>query len=261
MRAALVVARIVWLETIRRKEVYVLAILLGVMVAAVSLLDAFGLGGSTRHILDLGLLLAWLFSVILTLAVAGRQLPREEERGTIFVLLSKPLSRMEWLVGKMLGGWGGVFAATAVFYLLIVGLALLQGGSPDGEVALQALLLHGAALGVLTALGLALSIRVTADAAWTLTAVITAFLFFVIPEVPRLVLTADPVAGQALSVLYYSLPNLDLFDLRQRLVHDWGPVSWRVIAGVVAYAAAWMMALLALAWMAFRHRRFNRKSA
>lgn len=261
MNAVRVIARIVWLETVRRKDAYVLGILLGALVVALALLDAFGLGGSTRHILDLGLLLAWLFSVLLTLSAAGRQLPREEESGTVFVLLSKPLTRLDWLLGKALGCWVASFAATTCFYLLIGATVALQGGRPDALTALQAWLLHGAALAVLTALALAVSIRANADAAWTLSAVIAAFLFLVHPAFPRLIEYADPAAATAMLVLHHALPRLELFDLRQRLVHDWGPAPWAAAAGVAVYAAAWTAAFLAMAWLAFRQRRFHRKTA
>lgn len=261
MNAIRVVAQIVWLETLRRKDAYVLGILLAALVFSVSLLDAFGIRGSSRHVLDLGLLLAWLFALILALSIAGRQLPREEERGTILAMLSKPMTRWEWLLGKAWGCWGAVFSATTLFYAMVIGLAVLQGGSPNARAAIQAWLLHGAALAVLTAMALAISTRTTADAAWTLSAVLAAFLLFVVPSIPLLVLHAEPVAEFALSVLYFALPNLDLFDLRQRLVHDWGPIPWPVFWGIAAYALAWTGIWLAFAWLGFRNRRFNRKTA
>jgi ABC-type transport system involved in multi-copper enzyme maturation permease subunit len=261
MKAVRVIARIVWLETIRRKDAYVLGILLVALILAVGSLDAFGLKGSTRHILDLGLLMAWVFSATLAVTIGSRQLPREEERGTIIALLSKPMTRWEWLCGKALGCWLAVSAATTCFYLLILVLVAYTGGRVAPSVAFQAWILHLAALAVLTSLSLCLSMRMTADAGLTLSFVFAAFLFFLLPAASHLALYSGTAAARVFGVLYYALPHLELFDLRIRLVHAWPPAPWGLVAGVFAYGICWTGVWLALAWLGFRHRMFHRKTA
>ncbi|MBU1694112.1 MAG: ABC transporter permease subunit, partial [Verrucomicrobia bacterium] len=105
MRRALIIARVVWLDMLRRKDLYVMAILLLTLLFVLMSLNLFGLGAVIRYILDVGLLLAWLFSLVLVVGLAARQLPREESRGTIFPLLAKPVTRGELLLGKWLGSW------------------------------------------------------------------------------------------------------------------------------------------------------------
>ena len=55
------IAATVWLETLRKKDLYVLLILLSVLLLTLISLNIFGLGGMTRYIKDIGLLLAWVF--------------------------------------------------------------------------------------------------------------------------------------------------------------------------------------------------------
>jgi hypothetical protein len=62
----------------------------------------------------------------------------------------------------------------------------------------------------------------------------------------------------ALYTLYYLFPHFELFDLRRRLVHDWGCAPWPTVAGILAYAVLMTMALLSLAWLGYRKRRFSR---
>ena len=93
MISVLTIAGVVWLEVLRRKDVYVLFILLAAFLIALLTLDVFGLGSAVGYVKELGLLLVWLFSWILAVTVSVRQLTREEEQGTIFPLLAKPVTR------------------------------------------------------------------------------------------------------------------------------------------------------------------------
>ena len=261
MIRCLVIARMVWLELLRRKDLYVLLILLGGLLLALLSLNVFGLGGMVRYVKDAGLLLAWLFSWILAISVASRQLPQEETRRTIYALLAKPLTRGELLFGKWLGAWSVVCAATSLFYLLIALVVAARGGRFEPLTLAQTGLLHALSLGLLTALALALSTRVTQGAAAALAYVGALASYLIVPQVPVFLAAETGLRANGLLLLYYALPHLELFDLRQRAVHDWGPVPGALIAGLVLYGLAWIALLLLLGWLGFRRKRFNRGAA
>ena len=210
MIRVLVIARMVWLDLLRRKDMYVLLILLAGLLLALLSLNIYGLGGLVRYVKDAGLLLAWLCSWILAISVASRQLPQEENRRTIFSLLAKPLTRGELLLGKWLGAWTVVCAATALFYLLIVLVVAARGGRFETATLAQA---------------------------------------------------ESGLRADGLMVLYYALPHLELFDMRQRAVHDWGPAPGAFIAGLVLYSLVWIALLLLLGWLGYRRKRFTRGEA
>jgi ABC-type transport system involved in multi-copper enzyme maturation permease subunit len=261
MKRALVIARVVWLDMLRRKDLYVMAILLLTLLFLLMSLNLFGLGAVIRYIMDVGLLMAWLFSLVLVVSLAARQLPREESRGTIFPLLAKPVTRGELLLGKWLGCWTAAVFATLAFYLVILLLTALRGGTYDRVCLGQALGLHAAALGLVGALALALSTRMTYGAAAAMTYVACGAAFLVAPAVPELLAHEPGPSGNVLMVLYYALPHLELFDLRQRLIHDWGPAPWPDVAGIALYGVVWAVILLGLAWLAYRTKRFRRGAA
>lgn len=256
----LTLAAVMWLEAIRKKDVYVLLILLGGMLMAVVSLDAFGLGGVARHVIDTGLLLTWIFGWILAVTVSSRELPREETRGTVFPLLAKPIARRDLIVGKWLGAWSVVCTAVLACYLLVLAVVLLKGGRLHGPTLAQGFLLHGAGLGIMCAMGLLFSTRLNADAAATLTFTVTAASYLLVPRVPELLLHTRGAAGGLLLALYHALPHLELFDLRRRIVHDYGPAQAGVVAGVLLYALATVALLLLLTWLAYRNKRFARHS-
>ncbi len=252
------IAHMVWLEAIRRKDVYVLLILLGGLLLALVSLNVFGLSGLVRYVADVGLLGAWLFGWILAVVLGARQLPTEESRGTIFALLAKPVSRAELMIGKWLGAWLAASLALAAFYVLTLAVVWARGGHFDPVTLLQALLLHLALLAVLTALALALSTRWHGDAACAGAFVLSGAAFFVVPQVPMLLPDMGRATGLLLHALYYLMPHLELFDLRRRLVHDWGPAPWDTVALTLFYGALFTAVLLMAAWLAYRNKRFPR---
>lgn len=261
MSRVLVIARVVWLDLLRRKDLYVMAILMLTLLFVLMSLNLFGLGAVVRYILDVGLLMAWLFSLVLVVSLAGRQLPREESKGTIFPLLAKPVTRAELLLGKWTGSWTASVFATFAFYAVIVTLTVLRGGVVNAGCLGQSFLLHAAALAWISALALALSTRMTYGAAASMAYVLCGAAFLVAPAVPELLAHEPGPSGAVLSALYYALPHLDLFDLRQRLIHDWGPAPWPDALGILLYGIVWAAVFLLLAWLSYRTKRFRRGAA
>lgn len=254
----LTLTRLVWLETIRRKDIYVLLILLAAFLVALMTLNLFGLSQAVSYLKEIGLLLAWVCSWILAVSVSVRQLPQEERQGTIFPLLAKPVSRAEVLLGKWLGAWIVTGAATLVFYGLLALLVALRGGSFGGVVLAQAWLLHFGLLAIITALGVAFSTRLHADAASALTYVVTLAAWLILPRVPDLALTARGMAQTGLMVIYYTLPHLELFDLRRRLVYGWPPAPGVAVLLTLVYGLLMAAIFLTLGWLAYRRKRFMR---
>lgn len=252
------VAAIVWLGMLRRKDMYVMLLLLGALLAVLVSLDIFGLGGAVGYVKDIGLLMAWVFSAILTVTVSTRELPQEEARGTVFPLLAKPISRFELIAGKWLGCWSIAAAATMAFYLLVATIVGSKGGGFDLTTLAQGFALHACALGILAGIGLLFSCRLNQDAAAALTYIAAAVSALVVPKVPQLAVAASGPAGWALTAVYHLMPHFELFDMRTRLVHDFGPVRWGTFCAAAAYGVCLTLAFVLLAWLAYRRKRFAR---
>lgn len=254
------IALVVWLKMLRRKDMYVLLILLGAMLAVLISLNVFGMGGAVGYVKDAGLLMTWIFSWILAVSVSAKELPQEESQGTIFPLLAKPITRAELLAGKWLGCWAVVTAATLLFYTLVFVVVAAKSGRFQVVSFTQACLLHSAAIGVMCAIGIFFSCRMNHDAAMALTYVLTAAAFVILPRVPEFLAQESGSTAALLMLIYNVLPHFEVFDLRQRLVHNYAPVDWTVIFISLAYGAAVTWFVLTAAWFAYRHRKFVRNA-
>lgn len=253
-RRLLALASLAIRELVRRRDAYVaLGLLLAVLLPLGSV-RVFGFEGVVRHLREIALLLLWVFSVVIATATAARQLPAEREQRTLYPLLARPVRRSEVVLGKALGAWTASLVFLAAGYLLLLVLAAFKGAPWNGPALFQAFCLHAVCLGVVTALATAGSVVLTPSANVTLSLLLaTGMLLFG----DRLGLgaafgsPAAAVLGRGVRVL---APHLELFDLRHRLVHDWGPLSWAAWGQLCAYGLAYAGALLALACALFRRK-------
>lgn len=259
MNNILAVAGVVLRCWMRRKEGYILVLILAAVLYAVSSMDILAsTGGASLYLYDVGLLLTWFLGWIIAVHVGASELPGEESRGTVFLLLAKPLSRAELIAGKWLGAWCAVIACTLACHLLALLAALASGIHPPWGAFAEMCLLHLVSLGILTAMAIAVSTRLNRDAAVSLTVTAALAIYLIVPKIPKLIHYATGWRSNMLELLYYLLPHLELFDLRRRVLHGYGPVSSGVMATLIAYGVVWSGVLLVIAWLAYRNRRFQR---
>ncbi|MFC1498009.1 ABC transporter permease [Verrucomicrobiota bacterium] len=254
----LTIAAIIWLEMIRRKDVYVLLILLGAILVTLISLNIFGLGKVVRYIVDVGLLMTLILSWILSINISSRELPIEETRGTIFPLLAKPITRFELILGKWIGSWSVVCAVTLAFYALVIGIVGLYGGKIHPVLVLQGYILHCAALSIVVVTALAFSTRMNHDAAASITYVLTTTAFFLVPRIPEFITHETGFRAYMLTLFYNLLPHFEIFDMRQRIVHESATLDWKTFCMILAYGALLTSSLLLAAWLAYRKKQFIR---
>ncbi len=243
------------LELYRRKDLAVVFLLAMVILLPLAFLAPFGVSGAGRYINELAMLLIWLFSVIIGLGVSVRLFPPEFESRTIYPLLAKPVGRGTVLVGKYLGALAASVSALLVFYLAYVVLTGVRQGEWFSPVLFQALLLHTGFLIVITALTLLGSLLMTPSATLTLCALTAVGMLAFGQRLPALAAAQTGPGRWLLQVLHWVAPHVEFFDLRQRLVHAWPCVEWRVCMAVFAYAVCYASLCLFVAAWAFRRKR------
>lgn len=244
------------LELYRRKDIIVVFILAVVILLPLAFFSPFGVSGANRYMNELALLLVWLFSLVIGLGVSARLFPPEFESRTIYPMLSKPVARGTLLLGKYAGALAASTSALAFFYLAYAALCGFRQGVWFSEVLAQAFVLHVGFLMVVTAMGLAGSLVLTPSANLTLGGLMIVGLFFFGQRLPALA-AAQPWPGKVvLSAVYALGPHVEFFDLRQRVVHGWGPVGWDVCGIVLVYACVYAAACLGVAAAVFRRKKF-----
>jgi ABC-type transport system involved in multi-copper enzyme maturation permease subunit len=127
MSTILTLARGTFGEAMRRK---ILNVFLFVAIAMIVLFFAFAsFSPATDMIITMstGLGIISLAGVFISVILGINLIPGEIEKRTIYTILSKPVKRYEFLVGKFLGGLATVFVNIFLMGLLfVVGVAIFK---------------------------------------------------------------------------------------------------------------------------------------
>ena len=89
---------------------------------------------------------------------------------------------------------------------------------------------------------------------------LTGVSFLVVPRVPELLTRESGFTAGALLFVYNLFPHFEVFDLRQRIVHGYDAVDGATFGTVILYGLLLVSLFLAIAWLAYRHRRFARSA-
>jgi ABC-type transport system involved in multi-copper enzyme maturation permease subunit len=228
----------------------------GVLLLAVTqVLSPLAMGEGRRLTIDLGLSGISLLGLLVVLLVGTSLVAKELERRTIFNLLSRPISRPSYLVGKWVG-----LSATLWTVALAMGLALcaLLAARGDGAFmpgVLQAMVLAGLELMVMTSLAVLCSALSTPllSALYTLG-------FYIVGQWSydlRVFAVKFPaVLRGVLEVTANLAPNLPLFNART-LAAGGHTTSWEHLGIALAYAVVYSGCVLCLAAAAFESRDFK----
>lgn len=247
-------ARGVVLESIRRKDLWVVAILGFLIMMTAGVLGFFGIQGLQVFIKDLAFSVLSMFGTIVAVLTSSRMLPDEIRQRTLYPLLSRPISRFDLLVGKLIGA----IAVSWIAFLMLAALtavALLSFHIHFEAIMLQYLICKMFGLGVVCALGLALSTYMTPPAAATMTFIFAFGASMISHALTMGYAGASGPMQSAMKLLDSILPQFALFDLGSRAANlNWGPVPIWVVGFLFAYAIAYCFAMLSLAWVKFRRQ-------
>ena len=256
MRAIWAIAGGMIKELIRKKDFYVLLIFMLVILGVLSAQTFFQIEGISRYVRDFGYSMVMLFSFIISITFAAKQIPVEIESRTIYPLLAKPLSRYKIILGKFCGSMAVSVVSFTVFYAIFISFY-----TAGGEIESLSLLGQGFIFGILflcmtSAFAIFLSVFMTMAANVTLS-----FLFYMIiggfsSSIKEIIFSSKGVVSVLYGILYYLLPHFEFFDLRVRITHAWDPLPAWVVVSVSVYAFVYCFMLLSAADRIFRRKKF-----
>jgi ABC-type transport system involved in multi-copper enzyme maturation permease subunit len=237
----------VWLQALRRNEVYVVVILLALYLLGALLLRIVGIDSAqaARFAAGLGLELGSMLGSLLVIVTGARQIPVEIEQRTIYPVLARPVTRAQVLLGKGLPTW--LLGLTAVLLFLLVTLAVTPH-LPDQQfpALLTALLCKGLGLALLTAMVFWLALWMPSSLTM-LTAGAAVFL----GSIPINWLAGLPHGGVCVAGL---LPDFKLLEQFGRFVDGGAPMPPDLLVRLLVYGGLWTAIFCGLATARFRRQ-------
>jgi ABC-type transport system involved in multi-copper enzyme maturation permease subunit len=260
MNRIFAVAGVVIKELYRRKDFYVLFILTVLITLLMASTNFFEDVHVIRFVKEICLMLIWIAALVIAVTTTARQMPSERENRTIFPLLAKPITRWQVLLGKFVGCWMASGIALVVFYIFFALVSASREHTLPLGAYLQVLWLHWQMLGIVIGLTLLGSVVLSLAANITIVFIVTIGILLVGGHLHMVASRMAEPSATFLTVLYFLIPHLELFDMRDLIVHNWAGMdlpSWSDVVSATFYGFCYMAFFLLAACLVFRRKALN----
>ncbi|MGB2923737.1 MAG: ABC transporter permease [Limnothrix sp.] len=251
-------------EVIRDRILYFLGFYALLFGLAVRILPDVSATAGDKIVIDFGLGLLGILSVLVAIFVGTGLVNKEIEKRTILVLIPKPISRAELIIGKHLGLSGVVGVMLAI--MTIIYFALLAWAKSSSSVLWSATVIpHGPILVSILYLFLELMLIIAVAIAFgvftsSLLATLFSFGIYLMghfsTDLVQLGEISDNAGIQLLTEnLYTILPDLSRLNFRNEAVYGVIPDGQTLLLSAI-YGLAYIVLLQAIAIFVFSRRQF-----
>lgn len=245
----------VFQEVIRDRVLYLIALFAIFLAAANQLLPWVSAGEEDRILLNLGMAAIGLLGLVVTVFVGTGLVNKEIDKRTVLVMLSKPISRSEFIFGKHIGLSAVVAVlvlATTAIYFLILSLNNISYPIVSLLVAVFYLFLE---LSLITAVAILFGVFTS-----PLLATLMTFAVYLMGHLSRDIvalaaLSKNPKLQEVIQGFYLVLPDLSRLNLRNEAVYGLLPDPV-MLASNLGYALLYTLLLLLFASLIFSRRQF-----
>ena len=241
-------------ECLRDKTVLVISIIAFVIMCASWAVHPLALGEGEKLTKDLGLGVISFFSLLVAIFSGTRLVYDEVERKSIYSVLSKPVRRWEFLLGKFLGLSLVIFGIVVILSVLFYVVQIVFLGSVDTYLLLGVFFIY-----LELVLVAQIALLFSSFATPIPSALFTFALWFVGRASGDLLAFAKmlpPGIGRYLFYgVYYIVPNLSSLNISGMVVHH-QPVPPEQIIFAISYTLLYITALFCISVFIFDRREF-----
>jgi Cu-processing system permease protein len=253
MKATWAIAKLTIREAIRNKILYLLLGFASLLICFSWIIGELTVGDELKIIKDLCISGIHIFGVFITIFIGITLIFKEMEKRTIYLVISKPIHRYQFLLGKFVGL---ALTLLGVLIVLIIGFyaVLAFRGEPSPRVLLAFYPMYLEWL-IVAAIAILFSTFSTPLLSTMLS--FSAFLMGHLTE--SLLMLKDKLSSKfadlILSGLFYALPNLELFNIRSQMVHNL-PLPAGYLVTALLYWFLYLGTLLLFASFLFQKKDF-----
>ncbi|RPH88652.1 MAG: ABC transporter permease [Chroococcales cyanobacterium metabat2.561] len=242
-------------EVIRDRILYFIGFFALLMAFAWRLLPEIAVGTHEKIFLDLGLAAIGLLGIIVAVFVGTGLINKEIDKRTILVLIPKPLSRAEFILGKHLGLSGVLAVMLGV--MLVIYLLMLLGMKVSFQVLplIVSVFYLGLELILIAAVAIAFGVFTSSILATLMT-----FGVYLMGHISKDLIQLGIISKNAniLAItknIYLILPDLERLNFRNEAVYGLLPSADVLIANAL-YSLVYTGLLLGISILIFSRRQF-----
>ena len=263
------VTLITFKEGIRNRAMYGIFIMALMLLIVNSLLCSMIPQEIGKVAVDIALSTVYFSGLLLVFFVGINLMAKDLDRRTIYMVISRPISRSQYIVGKFFGMALLIIAAMAILSIFaVLSIYLIKLSYPgyfqrfSWPMVLLALAFSALPLILLSAVSF-LFASFTSSSFITLVLTMIAYIIgrssydvkTLIESAAASRLDISSVTVKLAEIAYYLFPNLSAFDIKTQAAHNL-PVAGSYIVWVVLYAFVYISIVLTIAALIFRRREF-----
>ena len=242
-------------EVIRDRILYVIGFFVLLLILASRILPPIAVSTDEKIFLDLGIGAISFLGAIVAIFVGTGLINKEIEKKTVLILVPKPLTATEFIIGKHLGLSGVlVVLITTMTMIYFALMSLLQINYP-----LQSLLIAMAyiflELALLTAIAMTFGVFTS-----SILATLLSFGVYIMGHLSRDLLqlgkiTENPSIEKITKILFLILPDLARLNLKNEAFYNILPNTGELVSSLI-YAILYIILLLSITIFIFSRRQF-----
>ena len=241
-------------EAIRDRILYLILFFAVICIGFSRLLALLTIGDRVKIIKDVGLSSLSLFGALMAILIGTGLVYKEIDKKTIYTLLSKPIHRYQFLLGKFFGLVLTLFIMLLLMSIIFLALIFFHTFKVEWQM-LIAILYIFLELCLITSVALLFSCFST-----PILSSIFSLAFYLIGHtawgLETLIVKIKSGFGKAIAqALYQFLPDLENFNFRTEVVHNL-PIPPSIFLFSMLYGIFYTLFVLTIALLVFRKRDF-----
>ena len=244
-------------EVVRDRILYIIGFYTVILAIAINLLPEIAAATEDKMFLDLGLAAMSSLSLIIAVFVGTGLISKEIEKKTILMLIAKPVSRNEFIIGKYLGlSTVLTLLVTAMSIIYLIFLEVNNISYSATSIAINAIFLI-LQLSLISAIAITFGVFTGSILATALT-----FAVYLMGNITQDLLklariSENPGLEQITQGLYLVLPDLSRLDLKNEAVYGLSALpDTNTLITNAGYSLLYSAMLLGLAAFIFSQKEF-----
>ncbi len=251
MNNIILIAKNTFRQTIRDKVLYGIVVFCFLFLGSTVVLNSLSLGEGIFVIRNFGIAGIYVFGLVITIFLGASAIYEDVERKVTYLILAKPATKADMIIGKFIGLLSGIGLTILLMTLAYLAVVFYSGGGMDYRI-FAVIGLQVMEMGILTALLILFSIFTTPLAA-TIYTILILYIGHLLSLIKAYAIDSGLITKAVLTSVYYLMPNLEKFNIRNLAVHDISVSAGEISASAI-YALMYVSVVLYAAKIIFNKK-------
>lgn len=257
MRRIMAVAGYIFKQSFRNRILNVLIIFAVFAIGFSLAISELAQEAEAKMVVDFGMFSINIFAFLTLVLSMAVQLFEETELKTISMIMVKPIRRYEYMIGKYLGIIATVLMNIVLMLAVLMVIIAFRGGDPWDLRLLLAALYSFMGVSILASTALLLSMIATTVPGCVIYLIFVYALGHLTIHLKNLAaLTGNYIVKAVVDVIYYVVPNMELFNLKDKIYSAAGLFTPGYLGLVSLYSVLYIIITLTITSILFKKKEF-----